>query len=140
MFNLLSLQFVKKYCNMNPLTQIKEPKKKIRNWREYNASLCKRGSLYIFFDSQIVAEWLEISKKKKIVGKYVQKHDLKRWKTEHKYHKRTLNETVMFRFKTIFGDKLDARVMENQKTEIPLKCLILNKFTGIGMPNYSKIA
>ena len=49
---------------MNPLTKVEEPKNKVQNWREYNASLYKRGSLEIFFDSQILAEWLEISKKK----------------------------------------------------------------------------
>jgi len=71
---------------------------------------------------------------------YIQKHGLKQWKIEHGYHKRSLNETVMFRFKKIFGGELGARTMENQKTEILLKCLILNKFTGIGMPNSYKVA
>ena len=40
----------------------------------------------------------------------------------------------MFRYKTIFGGSLSARKMENQITEAKLKCFILNKFTGIGMP------
>jgi IS5 family transposase len=71
---------------------------------------------------------------------YIQKHGSKQWKIEHGYHKRSLNETVMFRFKTIFGGELDARIMENQKAEVLLKCLILNKFTGIGMPNSYKAA
>ena len=72
--------------------------------------------------------------------KYIQEHGLKAWKIKHEYHKRSLNETVMFRFKTIFGGELDARIMENQKTEILLKCLILNRFTGIGMPDSYKVA
>jgi len=71
---------------------------------------------------------------------YIQKHGLKQWKVEHGYHKRSLNETVMFRFKKIFGGELAARTMENQKAEILLKCLILNKFTGISMPNSYKVA
>ena len=43
-------------------------KYRIRNWRDYNASLCKRGSLTLFIDTAILEEWSEISAKKKIVG------------------------------------------------------------------------
>jgi hypothetical protein len=71
---------------------------------------------------------------------YIQQHGDKAWKMEQGYHKRSLNEVVMFRYKTIFGGELDARTIKNQKTEIQLKCLILNMFTGIGMPNSYKVA
>jgi IS5 family transposase len=71
---------------------------------------------------------------------YIENHGSKAWKIAHGYHKRSLNETVMFRFKKIFGGELAARTMENQKSEILLKCLILNKFTGIGMPDSYKVA
>ena len=71
---------------------------------------------------------------------YIQKHGSKQWKIANKYHKRSLNETVMFRFKTIFGGELSARRMENQQAEVLLKSLILNKFTGIGMPISYKVA
>jgi hypothetical protein len=70
---------------------------------------------------------------------YIQKHGIKKWKQERGYHQRSLNEVVMFRYKTIFGGELDARLIENQTTEIKLKCLLLNKFTGMGMPNSYKI-
>jgi hypothetical protein len=79
---------------------------------------------------------------------YIQKHGSKQWKIEHGYHQRSLNEAViepcrnivMFRYKTIFGGKFDARIIENQRTEVKLKGLILNKFTGIGMPDSYKVA
>jgi len=71
---------------------------------------------------------------------YIRKHDSRAWKMEHGYHKRSLNETVMFRFKTIFGGELAARTIENQKTEVKLKALIINKFTGTGMPDSYKVA
>jgi hypothetical protein len=64
----------------------------------------------------------------------------KSWKEKHGYHKRSLNETVMFRYKTIFTGNLDARTFENQKAEVKLKCLLLNKFRGIGMPDSYKTA
>jgi hypothetical protein len=68
----------------------------------------------------------------KVVGR-------KEWKREIGYHRRSLAETTMFRYKVIFGDKTSSRVEENQKTEVNIKCKILNKFTSIGMPKSVKI-
>lgn len=58
----------------------------------------------------------------------------KRWKQKIKYHRRNMAETTMFRYKTIFGDKLNSRTEENQKTEVRIKCKILNVMTRLGMP------
>ncbi|GHV51657.1 hypothetical protein FACS1894181_13830 [Bacteroidia bacterium] len=71
---------------------------------------------------------------------YINRHGSKQWKAKHGYHKRSLNETVMYRFKSIFGDKLDAMLMEIQIVEAKLKCLTLNRFTGIAMPDSYKVA
>ena len=68
----------------------------------------------------------------------INKHGSKRWKEENGYHRRSLNEVVMFRYKTIFGGELDARTFKNQQTEVKLKSLTLNKFIGIGMPDAYK--
>jgi hypothetical protein len=35
---------------------------------------------------------------------------------------------------------LDARTFENQKKEVKLNCLTLNKFIGIGMPHAYKVS
>jgi hypothetical protein len=66
-------------------------------------------------------------------------HSFKSWKQANGYHRRNLNEVVMFRYKTVFGSGLNAGIMENQKTEVELKCSILNKFTVTGMPDSYKI-
>jgi hypothetical protein len=66
---------------------------------------------------------------------HINLHGSKSWKQAHGYHRRSLNEAVMFRYKTVFGSGLNARIMENQKTEVDLKCSILNKFAGTGMPD-----
>ena len=63
----------------------------------------------------------------------------KEWKKEIGYHKRSLVETTMFRYKIIFGDKSTARIQENQQIEAKIKCKILNVFTNIGMPKTVKI-
>lgn len=59
----------------------------------------------------------------------------KRWKEESGYHRRSLAETAMFRLKTIFGDKLSARVFEMQAAEAFIRCAALNTMTQLGMPD-----
>jgi len=52
------------------------------------------------------------------------------WKKRHRYHRRSLCETAMFRYKTIFGAQLNSRNLESQKREALLKCNLLNKFNS----------
>lgn len=56
------------------------------------------------------------------------------WKRDSGYHKRSLAETAMFRFKTIFGDKLGARLFDSQAAEVFIKCAALNTMARLGMP------
>lgn len=71
--------------------------------------------------------------------RYIRRHGRKKWKKTHHYHKRSLAETTMFRYKTILGDKLQSRTFERQYTEAILSCKILNKMTRGGMPVSVKI-
>lgn len=57
------------------------------------------------------------------------------WKRDSGYHKRSLAETGMFRFKTIFGDKLGARLFESQCAEVFIKCAVLNTMARLGLPD-----
>ena len=56
------------------------------------------------------------------------------WKREAGYHRRSLAETAMMRFKTIFSDKLKAREWRRQETELRVRCAAMNRMTGLGMP------
>jgi len=58
------------------------------------------------------------------------------WKKLKGYHKRSLVETAFSRYKGLMGNGLYSRKMESQKSESQIKCLILNKMTGLGMPTY----
>lgn len=60
----------------------------------------------------------------------------KQWKQEAGYHRRSLSETAMYRMKTCFGNQLENRKLENQKTEARLRSKILNRFTHLGMPDF----
>jgi hypothetical protein len=64
----------------------------------------------------------------------------KDWKVEVGYHKRSLAETVMFRYKTIHGAELKSRNLENQKTEVKIKCNLLNVFINLAKPDSYKVA
>ena len=63
----------------------------------------------------------------------------KHWKAESGYHRRSLVETTMFRFKTLFGDHLSARELARQKTEARIKCAALNRMTRLGMPDSYRV-
>jgi IS5 family transposase len=63
----------------------------------------------------------------------------KKWKQESEYHRRSLAETSVFRYKTICGEKLQTRKLDNQFKEMFLKCAILNQMTHLGMPESHKV-
>lgn len=71
----------------------------------------------------------------------IRKHGRAAWKRQSQYHRRSLAETGMYRFKTIFGERLNARLFESQATEMFIKCAALNTMTRLGMPDtYAVVA
>lgn len=72
--------------------------------------------------------------------RYIRKYGRQQWKQDSGYHIRSLAETVMFRLKTIFGDKLSARLLETQSTQALIRCLALNRMTHLGMPESDLVA
>jgi hypothetical protein len=72
--------------------------------------------------------------------RYIRKHGRKQWKEDSGYHIRSLVETIMFRLKTIFGDRLSTRLLETQITQALIRCLALNKMTRLGMPESYPVA
>jgi hypothetical protein len=70
----------------------------------------------------------------------IRKSGRKTWKQSSGYHIRSLAETAMFRLKTIFGDRLSARLMETQVTQALVRCAALNRMTHLGMPDSYKVA
>ena len=65
----------------------------------------------------------------------IRKQGRKRWKKQAHYHRRSLAETTMFRFKTIFGGKVSSRNFDNQATELLLQCAALNRMIQIAKPD-----
>jgi hypothetical protein len=65
----------------------------------------------------------------------IRKRGRKRWKRDSGYHRRSIAETTMFRFKTIFGGNLSARKFDNQAVELFIKCAALNRMIQIAKPD-----
>lgn len=57
-----------------------------------------------------------------------------------KYHIRSLVESVIFRLKSILGDKFHAKKLSQQKTEVGIKAAILNRMMKLGMPESYAVA
>ncbi len=64
----------------------------------------------------------------------------KQWKIESGYHRRSLAETAVFRFKIIFGNTLSTRTLPRQITEARVKAAALNRMTQLGMPDSYRVA
>jgi len=57
----------------------------------------------------------------------IRKMGRKGWKIANDYHRRSLAETAMYRFKTLLSDRLSSKVFEKQWAEVMIKVKILNK-------------
>lgn len=56
------------------------------------------------------------------------------WKKTSRYHRRSLVETHIGRYKKILGDTLRARTLANQQTETRLGCTLLNQMLRCAKP------
>lgn len=56
------------------------------------------------------------------------------WKAETGYHRRSLAETAMLRYKTLIGPSLRSRTFDRQKAEAAVAVRCINRFTALGMP------
>lgn len=65
----------------------------------------------------------------------IRKMGRKNWKRKMNYHRRSIAESTMFRFKNTFGGKLTSRNMQQQEIEVRIKCKILNKMAKLGLPD-----
>jgi hypothetical protein len=72
--------------------------------------------------------------------RYIRRHGRRKWKRVQGYHRRSLAETAMFRFKRIIGRVLRARRLAAQVTEARLGSKILNEMLALGRPESYAVA
>ena len=71
--------------------------------------------------------------------RFIRQHGRAKWKRESGYHRRSLAETAVFRFKTLFGHHLSARCLETQATQVGIRCRLINRMSQLGMPQSYKV-
>jgi hypothetical protein len=72
--------------------------------------------------------------------RYIRRHGRAKWKREHEYHRRSLAETGMWRFKQVIGRVLRSRTLPNQKTEARIGSRVLNEMLALGRPESYALA
>ena len=65
----------------------------------------------------------------------IKEQGIKEWKKRRQYHRRSLAEAMMFRIKTVFGEMVRSKKFENQRTDMLIRCMIMNKMTALGLPD-----
>lgn len=69
----------------------------------------------------------------------IRKLGREKWKEESGYHRRSIGESAISRYKRIIGPSLKAREIERQRTESRIGCAILNRMAYLGMPDSYKV-
>ena len=69
----------------------------------------------------------------------IRRQGRKKWKEGSHYHRRSLDETAMFRYKQIIGPTLKARTFERQQVETKIGCSVLNRMLHLGRPDSYKV-
>ncbi len=70
---------------------------------------------------------------------YISENSKSKWKREVGYHQRAIVENTFSRWKTIFGENIKSKNEQSKQVEVTLKSEILNKMTGIGMPEWNRV-
>lgn len=104
-------------------------------------TLIDRGIRPIIPPRKNAVEWYNIEPgdnpdfPKNAIIERIDQTNRKTWKKESGYHQRSLSETAMFRYKTIFGPMFFSRLFQKQSIENDIKIKMLNIMTAQGMPN-----
>lgn len=69
----------------------------------------------------------------------IRKHGRMGWQKRKGYGRRSRGETLMGRYKQIFGTTLNSRKLENQKAEARINVSVLNTMTQLGRPAFERI-
>ncbi len=70
----------------------------------------------------------------------IEKHGRIGWQKQTGYGRRSRGETLMGRYKQIFGTSLKSRDFENQKTEAKINVSVLNTMTQLGRPTFEFVS
>lgn len=79
-------------------------------------------------------EWEENHPRTQAVRACQTAEERKAWKKSSGYHRRSLSETAMYRYKTLIGRTMRARNFDGQNVEALAAIAVLNRINTLGMP------
>ena len=79
-------------------------------------------------------EWDEAHPRTQTVRACATEDGRKLWKRESGYHRRSLSETAMYRYKQLIGPTMKARLFETQRVEALVSVSVINRLNQLGMP------
>jgi hypothetical protein len=101
--------------------------------RCYEAILA-RGGTPVIPPRKDAVEWSEAHPRTQAVRACSREAGRKDWKRHSGYHRRSLAETAMYRYKQLIGPSLRARCFETQQVEVHAAIAVLNRINTLGMP------
>lgn len=120
------------------LEQIEEPIGQVDgdgayDTREVHDAIAARGAKAAIPPRENAVAWEENHPRTLIVAA-VAALGMAGWKKESGYHRRSLAENAMYRFKQLFSDRLASRQFETQVIEAHARVAAMNIMTSLGMP------
>ncbi|MEP2895991.1 IS5 family transposase [Roseibium sp.] len=70
----------------------------------------------------------------------IKAHGRMAWQKSTGYNQRARVETLMGRWKSVIGERLRSRTLDNQRTESRISVSVLNKMTSLGRPTFERIS
>ena len=70
----------------------------------------------------------------------IEKQGLYGWRASSDCTRQSLAENAASRLKALFGGKLVAQMLENQRVEASVRCAAMNRMTVLGMPKSVRVA
>jgi len=99
----------------------------------YDAILERHG-VPIIPPRKDAVEWAEDHPRTQAVRACQGETGRKEWKKQVGYHRRSLGETAMYRYKQLIGPTMRARQFDTQQVEAHAAIAVLNRFNTLGMP------
>jgi hypothetical protein len=101
--------------------------------REVYDQLAARGTEPIIPPRRSAVRWSKDHPRTKILA-HCRRQGQRKWKRDSGYHRRSLAETAMYRYKQLISPKLAAREFNRQATEAGAGVAVINKMNRLGMP------
>ena len=70
----------------------------------------------------------------------IKAHGRMAWQKSTGHNRRARVETLMVRWKSVIGERLRSRILDNQRTESRIGVSVLNKMTSLGHPTFERIS